>query len=223
MKKIAQFIFVPILILGLSCLTSCEKNKGSGLPVDGDGNEYHTVVIGTQVWLKENLKTTKYCGGATISLVTDNKKWEECKVAACCWYDNNEVYKNIYGGLYNYQTVKIGVLCPIGYHVPTNEEWMTLIDYLGGDAIAGDKLKELGFAHWGSSNYGGVGATNESGFTALPGGIRYWDGGFGNIHGYGYWWTSEGKMICLYGGGSQVIFPDYGGNAAISVRCIKDK
>jgi uncharacterized protein (TIGR02145 family) len=218
MLNIKSFLLLAIFIT----LVSCEKDNKE-LLLDGDGNEYGSVPIGTQVWLSENLKTTKYVGGGQISLIIENKKWEECKVAAYCWYDNNIVYKSIYGGLYNYHTVKIGVLCPVGYHVPTKEEWMTLIDYLGGEAIAGDKLKELGSAHWGSYNYGGGGATNESGFTALPGGIRYWYGGFGAIHGYGYWWTAEGEMIGLDSGSSQVIFPSYGGNAAISLRCLKDK
>jgi uncharacterized protein (TIGR02145 family) len=124
--------------------------------------------------------------------------------------------------LYNYYAIKIGVLCPVGYHIPIYEEWMELINYLGGDAIAGDKLKEVGFMHWKPYHYGGVGATNESGFTALPGGIRYWYGGFGAIHSDGFWWTLEGKMIGISCSRSEVFFPGYG-SAAISVRCIKDK
>ena len=87
MKKIAQFIFVSILILWILYLTSCEK-KGSGLPVDGDGNEYDTVVIGTQTWLTENLKTTRYNNGISIPLVTDNTQWTKMTSAAFCWYNN---------------------------------------------------------------------------------------------------------------------------------------
>lgn len=122
MKKTAQFIFVPILILGASYLTSCEK-KGSGLPVDCDGNEYDTVVIDTQTWLTENLKTTKYKNGDPICLVTDDTKWSSSQIGSYCWYDNNPDYKEIYGALYNLKATSSNFICPDGWHVPTKEEW----------------------------------------------------------------------------------------------------
>ena len=197
MKKIAQFIFIPILILGASCLTSCEK-KGSGLPVDGEGNEYHIVVIGTQTWLKENLKTTKYCGGAPISLVTDNKNWEDCKAAAYCWYDNNKVLNDIYGALYNWYAVRIGVLCPVGYHVPTIEDWSTLATYL---IDAPETIRQS--------------------FEALPIGMRVWNGEFLPLYG---WWVSAQEESEKYAWRAR---DDFSINAmpkatGYHVRCIKD-
>ena len=195
MKKKAQFIFIPILILGALCLTSCEK-KGSGLPIDGDGNEYHTVVIGTQTWLKENLKTTKYCGGAPISLVTDNKNWENCKVAAYCWYDNNKVWNDVYGALYNWYAVRIGVLCPVGYHVPTIEDWTTLATY---SIDAPDAVKQS--------------------FKAI--GCRVWDGSFMPIWS---WWVSASEKPGEYAWVATDDFSIHARPMAAGypVRCIKD-
>ena len=97
---------------------------------------------------------------------------------------------------------------------------MTLISYLGGEAAAGDKLKEVGYAHWDSYNYG-TSSTNESGFTALPGGRRYWFGEFGELHGIGSWWISDSRMISLVSWGSHTDFGGLGG-AGLSVRCIKN-
>jgi uncharacterized protein (TIGR02145 family) len=197
MKKIAQFIFVPILILGASYLTSCEK-KGSGLPVDGDGNEYHPVVIGTQTWLKENLKTTHYCGGAPISLVTDNLKWEPCKVAAYCWYNNDDGMKNKYGALYNWYVVKTGVLCPVGYHVPTIDDWTTLADYL---IDASESVKQS--------------------FKAPSIGSRAWNGDFYTLLN---WWISaqeESEKYAMRATNDFSISP-MPKASGYPVRCIKD-
>jgi hypothetical protein len=198
MKKISQFIFVPILILGASYLTSCEK-KGSGLPVDGDGNEYHTVVIGTQTWLKENLKTTHYCGGAPISLVTDNLKWEPCKIAAYCWYNNDEGMKNKYGALYNWYVVKTGVLCPVGYHVPTIDDWTTLATY---SIEAPDIVKQN--------------------FTAQSLGWRVWDGSF--MLTCCNWWVSAQEESQKYAWRATYEFSIIPMPKATGypVRCIKD-
>jgi len=171
MKKIVRFNLIPLMILGLLFFAMCEK--GSNLPTDGDGNVYDTVVIGTQVWLKENLKTTKSRYGDPLHLVPENDKWGTYSFNAYCWYDNVEGLKDTYGALYNYKAVEVGAICPLGWHVPTPEDWTTLFNYLGGKNVAGKKLKETGFAHWGSENQG---ATNETGFTALAGGRRYGPG-----------------------------------------------
>ncbi len=155
---------------------------------DIDGNSYHVIRIGTQLWTKENLKTTKLNDGANISQVTGNAAWSNLTTPGYCWYNNNEVpYKATYGALYNWYAVNTGKLCPTGWHVSTDDEWITLENYLGGASPAGGKLKETGTAHWLTPN---TGATNESEFTALPGGWRQNTGTFESIYNYGYWWTS---------------------------------
>ena len=137
MNRTIEFRVILMITISSLLLAGCEKH--SGLPVDGDGNEYDTVVIGTQVWLAEDLKTTKYNNGISIPLVTDNTQWASLSSAAFCWYDNNKNYKENYGALYNQWAVNVNFLCPLGYHVPDDEEWNTLIDYLGGEEIAGAK------------------------------------------------------------------------------------
>jgi uncharacterized protein (TIGR02145 family) len=157
---------------------------------DIDGNVYKTVTIGTQVWMAENLKTTKYNDGAAIPLVTDNN-FINLTTPAYCWYNNDApTYKNTYGAIYNWYTVNTGKLCPTGWHVPSEVEFNTLFTFLGGIGVAGPKLKEAGTTHWGSLN---VGSTNESGFTALPGGGRGYQGAFYYIGNTGFWWSSTEK------------------------------
>ncbi|MBN2275562.1 MAG: T9SS type A sorting domain-containing protein [Bacteroidales bacterium] len=128
---------------------------------DAEGNLYSTVKIGNQVWMGENLRTTLYRNHEAIPLVTGNTAWTNLTTPAYCWYDNDDANK-IYGALYNWYTVNTGNLCPAGWHVPTDEEMTTLINYLGAPYIAGGKLKEAGIAHWCTPN---AGSTNESGFT----------------------------------------------------------
>jgi uncharacterized protein (TIGR02145 family) len=153
---------------------------------DGDGNEYTFVTIGTQDWLVENLKTTKFNNGIDIPLVTDNTAWSTLTTPGFSWYENDEItYKDTYGALYNWHTVNAGNLCPTGWHVPTDAEWSTLTTFLLGESVAGGKLKSL--LTWSSPN---TGATNETGFTALPGGYRYSNGSFYDVESYGSWWSS---------------------------------
>ncbi len=155
---------------------------------DIDSNVYNTVIIGTQTWMTENLKTTKFNDSTAIPLVTDNTAWSNLTSPGHCWFDNDEAsYKAIYGALYNWYSVNTGKLCPTGWHVPTDSEWKTLTDYLGGESVAGGKLKEAGTMHWVSPN---IGATNESGFTALPGGLRFMWGRFEDAGFIAYWWSS---------------------------------
>jgi uncharacterized protein (TIGR02145 family) len=143
---------------------------------DIDGNVYKTVTINKQVWMAENLRTTKYNDGTAIPLVTDDKVWAALITPAFCWYNNDETRnKNKYGALYNWYTVSTNKLCPKGWHVSLDKEWATLTTYLGGEKVAGGKLKEIGTIHWKSPN---TGATNESGFTALPSGSRATNGSF---------------------------------------------
>lgn len=156
---------------------------------DIDGNGYDTVHIGTQVWMKQNLKTSKYNNGTTIPNITDNAAWSGLSTGGRAYYNNDSVTNaDTYGALYNWYAVNTGNLCPFGWHVPTDSEWTALVNYLGGTTIAGGKLKEAGLTHWNSPN---TGATNSSGFTALPGGYRLTSGTYNFIGKLGYWWTSS--------------------------------
>jgi uncharacterized protein (TIGR02145 family) len=205
--------FILIIISGvLWMLTNrCKKDEATTV-TDIDGNIYNTVTIGTQVWMAENLKTTKYCNGdligttapATLNIgLEPNPKYQ--------WaYDGNEINAATYGRLYTWHTVTDSRnICPVGWHVPTDAEWHTLILYLDNSAsltlyestTAGSTLKEAGTAHWPSPN---TGATNESGFTALPGGYRYNNGAF---YGFG--------SCCIWWGSTEV--PTNDGNAWIRV------
>jgi uncharacterized protein (TIGR02145 family) len=153
---------------------------------DTDGNVYHTVKIGTQIWTAENLKTTKYNDGTAIPQTTVIP-WGDLTTGAYCWYNDSSQYKTIYGALYNWYAVNTGKLAPAGWHVPTDAEWDTLAEYLGGDSVAGGKLKNTGTTYWSSPN---TGATNSSGFSALPGGYRGDSGGFSNVGNTGCWWSA---------------------------------
>ena len=156
---------------------------------DIDGNVYRIVTIGSQTWMGENLKTTRYYDGTPIPLITDATEWSELETPGYCWYNNNESEnKGLYGALYNWYAAAHPKICPEGWHVPSDEEWTVLTDYLGGESTAGGKLKEAGTEHWREPN---TGATNETGFTALPAGIRYGTNGDYKSQGEeGRWWTS---------------------------------
>ncbi|HPB26320.1 MAG TPA: fibrobacter succinogenes major paralogous domain-containing protein [Bacteroidales bacterium] len=198
---------------------------------DYEGNVYNTVKIGNQCWLKENLRSTKYNDGATIPNVTDGTTWANLTTPAYCWYDNNyATYGSVYGALYNWYTVDTEKLCPIGWHVPSIDEWEQLTDYLGGDSVAGGKLKETGNTHWISPN---TGATNESGFTALPGGYRYSNSGIflylGEVCAFwstfyfndGSWWfTYSFHMTNTHEYTIDIYFHER--TVGQSVRCVKD-
>jgi uncharacterized protein (TIGR02145 family) len=197
---------------------------------DFDGNLYQTVKIGTQVWMEENLRSTKYRYGLAIPNVTNLTDWANASAGEYCWYDNDIANKSIYGALYNWYAVSTGNLCPIGWSVPTDAEWTTLITYLGGETVAGGKIKEAGLTHWASPN---TGATNESGFTALPGACRFTGTaldpeGFAGIKSGGVWWSaSEDDATTSWA--RSVIFNDIKSikgnmlkNIGNSVRCIKN-
>ncbi len=164
-------------------------NLTYGTMTDIDGNVYKTITIGTQTWMAENLKTTKYRNGDLIPNVTDGTAWSALATGAYCWYNNDVANKATYGGLYNWFAVAdTRNIAPTGWHVPTDAEWTTLTTFLGGESVAGGKLKEAGTSHWSSPN---TGATNSSGFTALPGGYRLNNGGsFYDVGTNGNWWSS---------------------------------
>ena len=194
---------------------------------DIDGNVYQTVQIGDQLWMAENLKVTHYSNGDSIPNVTDNSTWPGLSTGAQCVYNNNSGNElDTYGRLYNWYAVDTGNLAPAGWRVPTDDEWQTLVDYLGGSSVAGGKMKEAGTAHWNSPN---TGATNESGFTALPGGYRNYYGGYFTNLGYSgdFWSATELSTYYawrryLYYGNTQVGRGSYYKQGGYSVRCVRD-
>lgn len=225
-------IVVVFVILAISCKKGNDANNltpnipaPDGTVTDIEGNVYPTMKIGTQSWMVENLRVTKFNDNTAIPLVTNATDWKILFTPGYCWYNNDPATnKNIYGALYNWYTVNTGKLCPTGWHVPTDAEWITLTTYLG-NVNAGGKLKETGTTHWLVPN---TGATNESGFTALPGGSRWYDGVFGGIIGdHGGWWSSttvNGDPIYryVYNNSSMVAHLVGDSNQALSVRCVKD-
>ncbi len=196
-----------------------------GSMTDIDGNTYKTVTIGTQTWMAENLKVTKYNDGAAIPNVTDATAWSELTTGALCDYENTPSNSETYGKLYNWYAVNTGKLCPTGWHVPSDAEWTELTDYLGGTSVAGGKLKETGTTHWASPN---TGATNETGFTALPGGYRDFSGAFDGIGVHGYWWsategsTSYAWSRFMLNDDSSVYRNYFSKEVGFSVRCVRD-
>jgi len=205
-----------------------------GEPItDIDGNTYSTVKIGTQTWMAENLKTTKYRNGDIIGTTTPTNliiPKENTQKHQYQWPSNgDEKFVSIYGRLYTWYAVEDNRnLCPQGWHVPTEDEWFILLNYLGGESVAGGKLKEAGTSHWWSPN---TGATNSSGFTALPGGHRFIDmsdGSFEDIGGNGFWWSSSeldpvnGRGIRMMMFWNQTEKAYYWKSSGFSVRCVKD-
>jgi len=225
MKNLYRISGVILLIFFIH---ACKKDEDIIIK-DTDGNSYSPVVIGTQTWLTENLKTTKFNDGNVIPCLTDNMAWNDLKTQGYCWYDNSETtYKNMYGALYNWYAVNSGNLCPTGWHVPSMEEWNVLIEYLGGVDIAGGKLKEQGTTHWLNSN---TGATNNSGFTGLPSGGRFQNGSFFYAKMECNWWSNTvlysneitfGSLVHLDFDHASALSGATNKNYGHSVRCIKD-
>ncbi|HEQ98213.1 MAG TPA: hypothetical protein ENO22_02605 [candidate division Zixibacteria bacterium] len=204
---------------------------------DYDGNVYHTVLIGDQCWMMDNLKVTHYSNGDPIPNVTDSAEWEGLTTGAYCNYNNDEGNVAIYGRLYNWYAVDDSRnIAPVGWHVPSDAELKQLEMYLGmsraeADATGlrgtdeGGKLKEAGTTHWYAPDTGG---TNESGFSALPGGCRYIGGTFGDMGNFAYFWSSPESssnrawLRLLYYGSSYVFRFSGDKRYGFSVRCVRD-
>lgn len=191
---------------------------------DIDGNIYKTIKIDTMIWMAENLKTTKYNDGTAIPLVAGGSAWRALITPGYCWYNNRPaIYKSNFGALYNWFAVNTGKLCPVGWHVATNDEWLTLLTYLGGPDVAGSKLKESGTAHWTDNS---IETTNSSGFTALPGG-QLTSQNFIGCCLWGKWWTATEYSyfladIIIMGNGNNVLAQGNSINNGLSVRCLRD-
>lgn len=210
---------------------SCKKANSSPVELtvekvtDKDLNFYNTVTIGTQIWMVENLKTTKFSNGDAIPTTTlDISHQSEPKYQ---WaYNDDSTNVTTYGRLYTWSAViDTRNICPTGWHVPSDAEWETLKTNLGGDAVAGGKLKESGTTHWLAPN---VGTSNETGFTALPGGYRSINGAYVGINlSCWFWSTSDDSPLgwgqALYNDEISLIRWGFNKSAGVSVRCIKNK
>lgn len=178
-----SFSLVLWIISLLPLIISCESKDNpfveskelghtgqEGTIYDIDNNKYKIIGIGTQIWMAENLKVTRLNNGKPIQNIKDSVEWYRAEKPGYCWYNNDSVQNGqTYGALYNHFTIKTDSLCPVGWHVPSSEEWNVLIEYIGGREVAGGELKKNGVYYWEEPN---LKATDKYGFSALPGGYR---------------------------------------------------
>ena len=230
MKKIFLLLSFTLLILQSCSSGDSDNNTNTTTVSDIDGNVYQTVTICNQTWTKSNLNVSKYRNGDVIPQVQDATQWASLTTGAWCYYNNDPANGAIYGKLYNWHAVNDPRgLAPSGYHIPTDAEWTSLINCLGGEAVAGGKMKEAGTAHWTSPN---TGATNESGFTGLPGGklkkISVSDFQFIYLQNNGVWWSStefdtDSSWFCKLDYNSTISMIDkHIQSTGCSLRIIKD-
>jgi len=247
--KTKKIIFSFCVFLMILTLNACDKavddpnlNGKSGITfnssltygtmIDQDGNTYKTIQIGNQTWMAENLRTTKYNDGSAIANVTDIESWKTLTTGAYANVNNTSKADSIllFGRLYNWYALNTGKLAPVGWHVATYTEWNTLIAYLGGENLAGGKIKELGTTHWKADNKG---ATNESGFTAIPAGYcSYidWTGqkNFESTGTGAYFWNKDNagsqsaSSVYLYYNTEKMMRSTSYKTTGMSIRCIKD-
>jgi uncharacterized protein (TIGR02145 family) len=222
-------------VAGISSSISFKVKTYTGTVNDIEGNIYNTETLGTQIWMVENLKTTKYKDGTAIPLVTDVNAWTNLITPGYCWQNNDaSTYKNAYGALYNWYTVNTGKLCPAGWHVPTDTEWHAMILFIDPSALlsetesllAGGKIKEFGINHW---HYPNPHSYEIGWFTSLPGGSFYQS--FQQVAYYGSWWSSTEDpqgwsqyafLRSMRYDKSEVYRVSDMKQLGISVRCLKD-
>lgn len=214
-------LFALIILTTLNTLSA----QDAGILIDRDSNSYKIVKIGNQIWMAENLKTTSLNDGTPIARVTGIPEWAAMSAPGYCWYKNDTTYKEVYGALYNAYAVITNKLCPAGWHVSTNDDWSELVTYLGGEDVAGGRLKETGTTHWSDPNSE---ASDEAHFKALPGGSRYTNGLFLTIKNMGYWWspgetnTFNNWYRSIYNRDKSVSRNFIESTNGFSVRCVRD-
>jgi uncharacterized protein (TIGR02145 family) len=215
------------------------SNLAYGTLIDIDGNTYASIKIGTQTWMAQDLKVSRYNNGDPVINVSDGVAWSNLKSGAYAYYNNDSTLKDIlspsksyYGKWYNwYAVVDNRKLCPVGWHVPSNNEWTTLINFLGGQFSAGGKVRSVN-SLWKSPN---LGADNQSGFSSLPGGLRVESGIFSGMGSFVFYWSSTeissssaATVLTTYAvrellfGNYSDLSPGYFKARGQSVRCIKD-
>ncbi|MFC2129573.1 FISUMP domain-containing protein [Bacteroidota bacterium] len=211
----------------------------SGSVTDKDGNTYKTVIIGQQEWMAENLKVTHFPDGNEIPFIESNSEWDalQSNDKAYSFYDNSSSNGDTYGALYTWAAAMNGSMssdlnpsgvqgaCPEGWHIPSEAEWIQLINYLGWED-AGGKLKETGTTHWDSPNEG---ASNESGFTGVPGGVHNILGFYDSMGMKGSWWSSTESNVVpawrrsMYHVSNRVGSGEIHKATGLSVRCLRDQ
>lgn len=218
---------MKIILLFIVAVTVLIFEASTQTVTDYDGNVYNTIVIGKQEWMKENLRVTHYRNGVLIPNVTVMQQWGSLLNGARCYYNNDSIANDtVYGALYNWYVIKdAGKICPVGWHIPIHEEWNILENLLGGWEIAGGKMKETGTLHWKTPNNE---ATNSTGFTGLPGGMRGLNNMFEYIGENGLWWTSTEfnaeAAWSRYQWYMQAVSDanPVPKNVGMSIRCVKD-
>jgi uncharacterized protein (TIGR02145 family) len=213
------------ILLISSLLFSACKTEQLVDPIckDGNGNVYDTVTIGTQTWMKENLRATKYNDGTAIPLVSANDAWKALTTPAYCFMNNDTANAKPNGALYNWYVISTEKVCPDGWHIPSKDEWQMLIDYLGGDEVAGGKMKITGTEYWEEPNYG---ADNSSRFSAYPNGYRWGENGnfAGSIYNASFWSTTniyDAKYrLLLYARDSGISYKIAYFNDGYPIRCL---
>ena len=240
-----NLFFLFLFTWFLSACTKDEDNNENdrvnpGTVKDASDNIYRTVKIGKQVWMAENLRTTKYRDGSNITLQTDDVLWENydyinninTRIPMMCWYQNDQTTysDNKFGALYNWYVISASTngnkqICPNGWHVPTDDEWGTLINYLGGEMVAGGRMKSTGTQYWQTQN---TTPADTVGFAGLPGGYRGQNGKFYNLGIEANWWSSSSQWpekswrFSLDDYGSYINRGTGGNGNGFSVRCIMD-
>lgn len=195
--------------------------------MDIDGNSYDIVTIGTQVWMQQNLRTSHYRNGDLIQTGLSDAAWGATGSGAYSIYGSNSSNDGMYGKLYNwFAVVDPRNIAPAGWHVPTETDWQTLINFLEASTKAGGAMKEAGLTHWTSPN---TGASNSSGFFGLPGGYRDTNGSYGFMGNGGWWWSTaadfspdEAKALGLFTNSDEAIIVTGKKTFGASVRCLKD-
>lgn len=226
LRPLSLLLFLTVCV---ACTSDQGKESSGGHMSDVEGNIYKTVQIGNQLWMAEDLKTTSFNDGTPIALVENYDEWANLTLPAYSWYNNDSSNADNYGVLYNWYAVESKKLCPEGWHVPSDEDWIVLESGQGGLELAGGALKEEGTELWKTPN---LEASNESGFTARPGGYRSYNGTFNLMRISGYWWSATQKS--WYGSPPKVIYrytlydePGFYRHIAektngFSVRCVKN-
>lgn len=225
MKTVLDSLFFKWLcFVGICCMMMDVYAQHMGTVVDIDGNVYNTIKIGNKIWMKENLRTTKYLNGDTIAIVSGNKSWGNVDFGAYCYYNNDTVMISKYGFLYNYYAVyNWRGICPWGWHMPSEYEWQELIMALEGETRAGGRLKSKD--GWKQPN---VGADNSSRFSALPGGYRNPYGIFDNAGYNAAFWSATERdrqtawFYILNHADTRINIVGGNKNYGMSCRCVKD-